>query len=111
MLGNDWCNNKRYFNRKINQELGLESLKSRRWLRKLYHFYKIINEKSPSYLFNLIPNFNRVHNTKLSYNIHPIKVRHDHIKTHFLLLLYQNKTNLTSTLETQLVSILLKRSF
>ena len=45
---------------KIYQELGLESLKSRRWFRKLCHFYKIFNDKSPSYLFNLIPNFNRV---------------------------------------------------
>ena len=35
---------------KINQELGLESLKSRRWFRKLCHFYKIFNDKSPSYL-------------------------------------------------------------
>ena len=61
---------------KIYQELGLESLKSRRWFRKLCHFHKIFNEKSPSYLFNLIPNFNRVHNTRLSYNIPPIKVRH-----------------------------------
>ena len=82
MLGNNWCN-KRYFNRKINQELGLESLKSRRWFRKLCHFYKIFNEKSPSYLFNLIPNFNRVHNTRLSYNIPPIKVTHDYFKNSF----------------------------
>ena len=82
MLGNHWCN-KRYFNRKINQELGLESLKSRRWFRKLCHFYKIFNEKSPSYLFKLIPNFNRVHNTRLSYNIPPIKVRHDYFKNSF----------------------------
>ena len=59
---------------KIYQELGLESLKSRRWFRKLCHFYKIFNDKSPSYFFNLIPNFNRVHNTRLSYNIPPIKV-------------------------------------
>ena len=43
---------------KIYQELGLESLKSRCWFRKLCHFYKIFNEKSSSYLFNLIPNFN-----------------------------------------------------
>ena len=62
---------------KINQELGLESLKSRRWFGKLCHFYKIFNEKLPSYLFDLIPNFNRVHNTRLSYNIPPIKVGHD----------------------------------
>ena len=68
---------------KIYQELGLESLKSRRWFRKLCHFYKIFNEKSPSYLFKLIPNFNRVHNTRLSYNIPPIKVRHDYFKNSF----------------------------
>ena len=68
---------------KIYQELGLESLKSRRWFRKLCHFYKILNKKAPSYLFNLIPNFNRVHNTRLSYNIPPIKVRHDYFKNSF----------------------------
>ena len=28
-------------------ELGLESLKSRCWFRKLCHFYKLFNEKSP----------------------------------------------------------------
>ena len=69
---------------KMYQELGLESLKSRRWFRKLCHFYKIFNEKSPSYLFNLIPNFHRVYNTRLSYNISPIKVRHDYFKNSFL---------------------------
>ena len=68
---------------KIYQELGLESLKSRRWFRKNCHFYNIFNEKSPSYLFNLIPNFNRVHNTRLSYNIPPLKVRHDYFKNSF----------------------------
>ena len=68
---------------KIYREIGLESFKSRRWLRKLCHFYKIFNEKSPSYLFKLIPNFNRVHNTRLSYNIPPIKVRHNYFKNSF----------------------------
>ena len=68
---------------KIYEELGLESLKSRRWFRKLCHFYKIFNDKSPSYLFNLIPNFNRVHNTRLSYNIPTIKVKHDYFKNSF----------------------------
>ena len=63
---------------RIYQELGLESLKSRRWFRKLCYFYEIFNDKSPSYLFNLIPNFNRVHNTRLSYNIPIIKVKHDY---------------------------------
>ena len=70
---------------KIYQELGLESLKSRRWFRKLCYFYKIFNEKSASYLFNLIPNCKRVHNTRLSYHIPPIKVRHDYFKNSFFL--------------------------
>ena len=39
---------------KLFQELGLETLKSRRWLRKLCSFYKLIKEKSPAYLFQLI---------------------------------------------------------
>ena len=52
----------------IYQELDLKCLKSRRWFRKLCHFYKTFNEKSSSYLFNLIPNFIRIHNTRLSYN-------------------------------------------
>ena len=68
---------------KIYQELGPESFKSRRWFRKRCHFYKIFNEKSPSNLFNLIPNFNKVHNTRLSYNIPPIKVRHEYFKNSF----------------------------
>ena len=37
---------------KLFQELGLETLKSRRWFRKLYLFYKILHGKSPSYVFN-----------------------------------------------------------
>ena len=40
---------------KIYQELGLESLQSRRWYRKLAMFYKIYKNKSPFYLFDLIP--------------------------------------------------------
>ena len=66
---------------KIYQELGLESLKPRRWFRKLCHFYKMFNEKFFSYLLNLIPNFNRVHNARFSYNIPQIKVIV--LKTHF----------------------------
>ena len=35
------------------------------------------------YLFSLRPNFNRVHNTRLRYNIPPIKVRHDYFINSF----------------------------
>ena len=68
---------------KLYQKLGLALLKSRRWFGKLCHFYKIFNENSLSYLYNLIPNFNRVHNTRLSYSIPPIKVRHYYFKNSF----------------------------
>ena len=40
---------------KIYQELGLESLQSRRWYINLAVFYKIYKNKSPFYFFNLIP--------------------------------------------------------
>ena len=40
---------------KLNQELGLESLKARRWYKRLCCMYKIMTEKAPNYLINLIP--------------------------------------------------------
>ena len=43
---------------KLYQELGLESLQLRRWYRKLGMFYKIYKNKSPQYLFKLIPEKN-----------------------------------------------------
>ena len=42
---------------KIYRELGLESLKSRRWYKRLVCMFKIMNEKSPNYLINLIPKY------------------------------------------------------
>ena len=75
MLDNNRCN-KGTSTEKIYQKLGLGSLKSRRWFRKLCHFYK-----SPWHLFNLMPNFNRVRNTRL--NIPPIKIRHDYFQNSF----------------------------
>ena len=66
---------RRTSSKKLYQQLGLESLKLRRWFRKLRNFYKILNEKSPSYLFDLIPNLNRVHETRQSNNIPAVHTR------------------------------------
>ena len=55
---------------KIHQELGLESLKSRRWYKRLCCMFKIMNEKAPNYLTNLIPKCNQ-----------PVRTRTDHIPT------------------------------
>ena len=65
---------------KLYQQLGIEHLRSRRWFRKLCLFYKIIKSKSPPYLFNLIPSSSRLHTTRNSDNITPLKVRHNFFK-------------------------------
>ena len=54
---------------KLNQELGLETLQSRPWFRKLCLFYKIVNNQSPSYLFDYIPSTDRMYNTRNAANI------------------------------------------
>ena len=40
---------------KLDQELGLASLKSRRWYKRLSYIFKIMKKKAPNYLINLIP--------------------------------------------------------
>ena len=46
---------------KLYQELGLESLKDRRWLRSMSYLYKIISTKLPPYFYELIPSLQRSH--------------------------------------------------
>ena len=43
------------------QELGLEFLKNRSWLRRVSYLYKIIFTKSLPYLYELIPPIQRSH--------------------------------------------------
>ena len=43
---------------KLDQELGLESLK---WLRRIYYLYNIISTKSPPYFNEIIPPLHRSH--------------------------------------------------
>ena len=40
---------------KLYNELGFESLQSRRWFRKLCIFYKILHAKTPKYLYDIVP--------------------------------------------------------
>ena len=54
---------------KLNQELGLEKLQSRRWFRKLCLFYKIVNNQSPSDLFDYIFSTDRIYNTRDAANV------------------------------------------
>ena len=45
----------------LYQELGLESLRFRRWYRKMIFFYRIVNELAPKYLTDIIPTTNNRH--------------------------------------------------
>ena len=69
----------------LYQELGLESLRSRRWLRKLCLFYKIYKNKSPSYLHNLTPNRMKFYSTRSgqTVNISNIKTRSNIFRNSF----------------------------
>ena len=49
---------------KIYQELGLESLKSRRCFRRLCSMLKIMKNEASSYLINLIPKHEQTFNTR-----------------------------------------------
>ena len=65
---------------KINEELGLESLKSRRWYRKMSLLYKVLKSESSSYLFNTIPSSDMQCQTRNSGNIPSFFVKHDYFK-------------------------------
>ena len=68
---------------KIYQELGIESLRTRRWFRKLALFYKINRTKHPPYLYDLIPKRECIYETRQINNIPLINVRHNYFKNSF----------------------------
>ena len=69
--------------KKIYQELGLEHLESRRWFRKLCFFFKILKNKSPRYLFRIIPQRRSSYITKNSDEIPLFKANHNFYKNLF----------------------------
>ena len=62
---------------KLYRELGLEILKSRRWLQKLCCFYKIKNNGIPSYLAEIISSESLIYNTRNTRNIATYSCRTD----------------------------------
>ena len=61
---------------KLYQELGLESLRLRRWYRKLCLFYKIFKNQHPEYLFHLIPVRHAPYTTRNVHNLPIFKSKH-----------------------------------
>ena len=68
---------------KLYKELGLETLKSRRWLKKLCCSYKIKNNGILSYLAKLIPSEFHLHNTWNTRNITTRSCRTDAFRYSF----------------------------
>ena len=69
--------------KKLQLQLGSESFQGRCWFRKLCQFYKILKKKSPWYIFNIIPNKLRVHNTRYCDNIPLLKIKHNYSRSSF----------------------------
>ena len=67
---------------KLYQELGFEFLQQRRWYRILCCLFKIINNQSPSYLFQFVPSPNRYF-VRNSENIPQLRTKHDFFKNSF----------------------------
>ena len=67
---------------KIYQELGLESLKNRRWYKRLCCMFKIMNEEAPKYLNNMTPKGQQTIVTRNS-NIPTFYCRTDCFKYYF----------------------------
>ena len=69
--------------KKIYEELGLESLKFRRWMRRLCVFYKMKTRSHPEYLYKLISAKSSSYNTRNSNHIETSYCRADVLKYSF----------------------------
>ena len=64
---------------KVYQELSLESLQPRLWYRKCL-FFKMFKNKSPKYLFDIIPQSNCQYRTRNAHTISHINVKQQFFK-------------------------------
>ena len=67
----------------IYSGLGTESLKFRRWYRRLCVFFKIKTTQIPKYLYELIPSESRIYSTRNSENVETYYCRIDQFKYSF----------------------------
>ena len=69
---------------KIYDELGWESLTDRRYCRRLFQFYKIENNLTPSYMKeHLPPKISHSHSTRSDFVFHDVKCNSDSYKSSF----------------------------
>ena len=82
---------------KLYNELGLESLKFRRWMRRLCMFHQIKTLKLPEYLYNLISNDHQSYNTRNNILLKLTFAEQVHLNIHFFPIPFLNGKNLTLT--------------
>ena len=69
---------------KIYDQLGWESLTDRRYCRRLFHFYKIQNDLTPSYMKDPLPPLkNHPYTTRSEFVLHELKCHSDSFKNSF----------------------------
>ena len=79
---------------KLYQELDFESFQQRRQYRKLCCLFKIINNQSPSYIFQLVPSQNTRYFARNSENTPQLRTKHDFFKNSFFTSTIKEWTNL-----------------
>ena len=75
-------------------ELSFESLQERHWYRKLCCLFKIINNQSLIYLFQLVPLPNTRYFSRNSENIPHLRTKHDFFENSFFLSTIKECNNL-----------------
>ena len=68
---------------KLYQELGLESLQDRLWCRKLWLFYKVLENENPKYLLSLIPTRRSLYSIRSIHNIPILNTKHNFFNNSF----------------------------
>ena len=92
---------------KLYQELSLESLRLRRWYRKLGMFYKIFKTKSSQFVFKLIPE----KTSSYTDNIPLFNIKHNFYKNFFFPSTIIEWNNLDSTFGIQKILVFSKIIF
>ena len=68
----------------LYQELGFETMKEKRWFRRLCSFYKMLSNQAPAYPYSLLSPSNRHYNTHYYSKVRQIFCRTETFSNSFL---------------------------
>ena len=71
------------YREKLCQEVGLESLRKRRWYRKLCYFFKIFKGQSTEYLSRIVTSVSKGYNTRTNNNVPHFSDEHNFLRNSF----------------------------